>query len=642
MYRQLKKIPLFLTYLLFCGVFGYAQNNNSLSNEGISDIGLFPKIEAPQLYTFKINGEYRFLGTYTHLNEPYGFNKENTLFIGDDSQMPSLTLRISGRPSKRTSWGFDLYTYQFMHGDIKPAYGFMVAEIDRPNLYDPINGNRLASSLIVHLGINLYASFDTKVGSFLLKAGGIHWTSMSDLTLASFKGYNRFSLFERAPWDPIQADVESRYYNFFKRGNISQDARWGEKAFTGLLIEGSNLPADMSFKGLFGKTDLYGGFLKIPNIAYGGQLRKKFDSGAFIGVNTFNNLTYKDSLNTETIGFNIATVESNFQLAKFGVKLETGLGRYVAPNASGDWGEAIHAKIKTPRIKDKFTLETHIFSISPKVINNNSIFMNTAIHEESNNELPAGSIGSTQALMPFASSMVPLGMMTNNRYGINVNAELDLKNLKLSVGIGSSAEIDAISNKITYGHPINGLTRSRFWRWNFPANVGPYERYSVTYRNVYETVNLVDSVVQQKYFNGIEFQAKYHPDFFARKLYIFGLSRISTTQNFLSGLPVFTEQAYIRQYSNELEAYFALNSNMVLNGYAGVERTIANYDTEIDVDSKRPRNQFGHGYGLGIDYTIAKNTALFIRHRWFKFEDKNFDLDKFKGTETILELKITF
>ena len=295
MYRQLKKHIFFLTYFLFCGLISNAQNNDSLSNDGISDIGLFPKIEAPQLYTFKINGEYRFLGTYTQLNEPYGFNQKNTLFIGDDSQMPSLTLNISGRPSKKTSWGFDLFTYQFMHGDIKPTYGFMIAEIDRPTVYDPINGTRLASSLIVQLGINLYASFDTKVGSFLLKAGGIHWTSMSDLTLASFKGYNRFSLFERAPWDPIQSDVESRYYDFFKRGNISQDARWGERAFTGLILEGSNLPADMSFKGLIGKSDLYGGYSMIPNIAYGGQLRKHFDSGAFIGLNSFNNLTYKDS-----------------------------------------------------------------------------------------------------------------------------------------------------------------------------------------------------------------------------------------------------------------------------------------------------------------------------------------------------------
>jgi opacity protein-like surface antigen len=56
----------------------------------------------------------------------------------------------------------------------------------------------------------------------------------------------------------------------------------------------------------------------------------------------------------------------------------------------------------------------------------------------------------------------------------------------------------------------------------------------------------------------------------------------------------------------------------------------------------RPRNQTGEGYGLGIDYTVAKNTSLFLRHRWFSFEDTSFERDQFNGTETILELKLTF
>ena len=518
----------------------------------------------------------------------------------------------------------------------------MVAEIDRPSIYDPINGERLAGSLIVHLGINFYGSFDTKIGSYLIRAGGIHWTSMSDLTLGSFKGYNRHNLFERAPWDPIESSVEKRYFDFFKRGNITQDKRWGEKAFTGIIIEGSNLPGDMTLKTLVGKTDLYGGFSKIPNIAYGGQLKKNL-GGGFVGINTFNNATYKDSLNQETIGFNIITLESQFSLAKFGVKLESGLGRYVAPNYSAGWGEAIHAKIKTPKLADKrLSIEAHIYSIDPEVINNNSIFMNSAIREESSNDLAAGTVGSTESLSPFASSMVSVGRMTNNRHGLNLNAELDLDELKLSLGIGASSEMEAISNQITYGHPVNGLTRSRLWRWNFPQDVGPYSRYSVTYRDVYETVHLKDSIPTKKNFNGIEFQAKYHPKFFNQKLYLFTLSKFSSVQKEKSSIPVFTDDAYVRQYSNELEAYYAMNSKLVFNGYVGIERTIANYDTETDLETMRPRDQFGHGYGLGIDYTITKNTALFIRHRWFSFEDKSFEDDHFKGTETILELKLTF
>jgi len=652
MQKHMKKIIGFLAFLAFFGHSSFAQTiENSLTKEG-SDIGLFPKSESPKLYTFKVSGEYRFLGTYTHYDKlgveataddgNYPSLPTNNLFIGDDSQMPSLTLRVSGRPSKKTSWGFDLYTFQFMHGDVRPQYGMKVAEINRPSIYDPINGTRLAGSLIVHLGINLYGSIDTDFGSFGLQAGGIHWTSMSDLTLASYKGYNRFSLFERAPWDPLEATVENRYFDFYKRGNITQDARWGEKPFTGLIISGSSLPGGLTMKALIGKTDLYGGFSTIPNIAYGGQLRKGIGSG-FVGINTFNNQTYSDSLNEEVIGFNVVTLESQFLVEKFHVKMELGGGRYIAPDQPNKWGAAITTKIGTPKLfEDKLKFEAHLFRIDPEVINNNSIFINSSIVEESNNDLAAGAVGSTEALNPFASSMVGVGMMTNNRQGINLNTELELDELKFSLGIGTSKEIEAKSEIITYGHSVNSLTRSRIWRWGFPSDVGPYNRYSVTYRDFYETVNLKDNSPSIKAFNGIELQTKYHPKAFGSKFYFYNLSKISSVQKEWSPIPVFTEEAYVRQYSNELEAYYAHNSKLVFSGYFGYERTLANYDTETDDLTMRPRNQTGEGYGLGIDYTVAKNTALFLRHRWFSFEDTSFERDQFNGTETILELKLTF
>ena len=242
--------------------------------------------------------------------------------------------------------------------------------------------------------------------------------------------------------------------------------------------------------------------------------------------------------------------------------------------------------------------------------------------------------------------MVPLGMMSNNRQGFDMNVEIPFDKFKLSLAFGGSSEIEAISNQITFGHPVNQLTRSRFWRWNFPANVGPYERYSVVFRDVYETVNLTDDslgiVLNPKMFSGFEIQAKYHAKLFSRNLYLFLLNRYSSSQNFWSPITVFSEKAYLRQYSNELEGYYQITKSMVLTTYLGYERSIANYDTELDIDSGRPLNQEGTGIGLGIDYAVSKNATLFVRHRWFSFEDISFALDKYKGTETIVELKIMF
>ncbi|MDG1146608.1 MAG: hypothetical protein P8N54_08950 [Flavobacteriales bacterium] len=649
MYLKFKNSILLAFLILIGSQVLFAQSEPDLSEGNSSFIGLFPKDEAPQLYTFKLSGEYRFLGSFVHNKLPYQLTdnigdvtKDKVLFIGDDSQLPQLTLRFSGRPSLKTSWGFDLYTFQFLEGNVKPTYSAMIAQSNRPTIYDPINGTRLAGSFGMQLGISMYGSFDTDFGSFLVKAGGIHWTSISDLTMASFRGYNRFSLFERNPWDPLGASSEQRYFDFHNSGNIQQDTRWGEKAFTGLIIEGSNLPKNTSLKALFGKTELNGGFTIMPNYTYGGQLRKNFPSGNFIGLNTFNSKTYVDSVGNESFGFNIATLESHFKVLKFGVKLEAGLGRALSSTEDGDWGEALHLKVASPTIFDKVNIEAHMFRISPNVINNNSVFLNSSILQNNSNNLAAGSVGSSAVLQPFASQMSSLGMMSNNRQGINLNTEIDLDELKLSFAIGASGEIDALSSQLTYGHPVNQLTRSRLWRWNFPANVGPYGNQSVIYRDVYETVNLTGDELTRNYFSGIEFQAKYHPKFLSSKLYLFSISRVYSAQESWSAIPVLSDEAYVKQYNNEFEAYYAVNSKFVLNGYLGFERTIANYKTDLDVNTDRPRDQFGNGYGLGIDYTIAKNTAIFIRHRWFEFEDKSFEKDHFKGTETSLELKISF
>ena len=242
--------------------------------------------------------------------------------------------------------------------------------------------------------------------------------------------------------------------------------------------------------------------------------------------------------------------------------------------------------------------------------------------------------------------MIRLGQMTNNRQGVNLNVQWGTKKFKFSGGMGTSAEIEAAAGVITFGHPVNNVTRSRLWRWQFPANVGPYGRYSDIYRDVYETVQLSDDssgvVVHKKYFNVAEAQMKYQGKIGAHKIFFFSLLQAQSAGRKFSPIVVTNERAYVRQYSSELETYFELNSTVMLTGYIGYERTIANYLTNIDEVTRRPRNQYGKGYGLGVDVELGRNTRLYIRHRWFSFEDKSFALDHFNGRELVVELKAFF
>lgn len=613
------------------------------------ELGMYPKKADPELYNFKVNGNYRFFGTFTAHQTPLIITeaggdtaRTKSLFIGDDSQLPNLTLNFSGRPSERTSWGFDLYAFQFLDGLIGTTYGGgQVSPANRPPVFNPLSGTRMATNLGLLLGINLYGNFNTDLATVSVKTGGIHWVSISDLTLKSFTGYNRFTLFERNPWDPVTRDVESRYRSFHDRGNINQDTRWGERAFTGTIVELTQLPGDLSLKALYGKTELNGGFLTIPNLSYGGQLKKPLKKG-FLAINTFNNQTYTDSLNAEGIGFNMLTTETYVPLLR-GIELraELGGGRYFSPVYTMGWGEAMNIKLNVTKDRSKVPFEIHYFRVSPRVLNNNAIFWNAAIVETTNNTIPAGSVGSSAALVPFASSLTPIGQFNNNRQGLNLNAEFGQKDLKVSLANSISAELEALSNDISFGHPVNQLTRSRFWRWNFPTGVGAYNRYNVIFRDVYEIARISGAPVA-KNFNVMELQGKYHGKLNMKNLYAFLLCRYSSVQDFLSPITVFSEKAYLRHYSSELEMYYSLRSNLVLAGYGGYERILGNYSTDIDPVSRRPRNQEGWGLGLGLDYDLSKNTALYLRHRWFSFEDRSFQRDQFKGTETVVELKVAF
>lgn len=630
----------------------WAQDD-STELEAFEPMGLFPKEAPPKLYRFGVGGFYRFFGTYTQMDDPYLLNEviddytlPRNVFIGDDSQLPNLSLNFSGRPTANTAWGFDLYAFQFLNGQVNEAYSSQVATTALPSITNPLEGTRLAGNMGLLLGMNMYGSHATPYGSFNVGVGGLQWVSLSDLTLAAFRGYNRFTLFERNPWDPIGSTIKERYERFYAEGNINQDTRWGERAFQGVNLVATALPGGFTAQFLYGKTDINGGFLTIPNNSYGGKISKEFTKAGTVSINTFNNRTYLDSLAYDVIGFNVVTGQYEGTVKDIKLSLEGGVGRYQSPNHDLGWGELLSAKMLFPKKYTFIPIELHAFRISPNVINNNAIFWNTAIVETRNNEIPAGAAGSTNILQPFASAMAPIGAMTNNRQGINLNAEIEIQQLKLSVALGMAGELESRSNQITYNHPVNQLTRSRFWRWNFPVDVGPYQRYNVAFRDVFEVVNLTNDSLgvasTPTKFSVTEIQAKYNNKLFYRDFYIFMLNRYSSAQSFWSPITVTNANAYIRHYSNEIEAYYQIRKRLVLTGYAGYERIIANYDTELDAETLKPRNQEGIGLGIGCDIDLGKNTGLFIRHRWFSFEDRNFGKDQFSGQETLIEIKAFF
>jgi hypothetical protein len=586
----------------------------------LSNKGNFPKVAKEVLDGLQIGGYYRFITNVRKLNETYSHlegNRKN-IFVGDDSQIPQLMLNIAGNTSPKTSFGTDLF------------------------LWSPMTGaGQIENVKGLNLGVSLYGNFTTSLGNFNVRTGGINWYMLSPFTFQANKGYNRYSLFERNPWDPNTPKIDTRYNDFYSSGAINQDQRWGNQAFQGLIIEGAQLPKNFSFSAMYGKTQLDGGFSPIPNASFGGKIRKDYQNN-FVSFNTFNNTSQIDSIKHNIAGFNMHTLEMLHHFKNIKVEAEIGVGRRFTNKETTKFGEAISIKV-SGNIANTFPVEMHLYRISPRVLNNNSVFMNSSIQQTTQvNNL------NQPVLLAVSSAVLPVGQMANNRQGIDLNAQLNFGKFKNSIGYSNSMELEELSTSLTYSHPFNNLALSRFWRWDFPSEVGPYQNLNKIYRSVFETVNIteLDSTgtrpLNKKYFNSIEINSKFKTQVAGKDLYVFYLGTFNSAQNQVSALVNFTEKALLRTYDHQLEMYLKLSPMLVWNNYVSYERVIANYSTQVDAITKRPKNQTGYSLASGFDIQMSKNVGLYIRQRWMKYEDASFAKDKYKGWETTVELKAFF
>lgn len=581
--------------------------------------GMFPKIMEQGLNKLSVSGYYRFLGTYTSMDEQYPEMGDirNRLFIGDDSQIPQLSLNLSARPSKNTSFSTDFF------------------------LWTPLTGSETDYAKGLNLGVNLNGTHSTKYGTFNVRMGGIHWYSLSPFTFGTNTGYNRISLFERNPWDPNTKGTIDRYSHYYDEGILNQDTRWGQQAFQGFILDGARLPKQFSFAFMHGKSQFNGGSLPTPNRMTAGKVRKDFKKG-FVSVNGISSARFNDSLAIETIGFHMVTSEFEVRLKKLKIKGEIGSGTYFAPNYTTKWGEAIDVKVELSEDLTYFPIELRYFQISPNVINNNGIFWNTSISDYNEEISSSLTEGSQIPVIPFASSLVSIGQMTNNRRGAIINVDLPFKKHKITLGYSVAKEIVGLTDRITYGHPANNLALSRMWRWAFPSDVGPYGNLNKVYRGVFETLRITDSTLYAKGFNSFEVSYKMKQKIFNRELYIFYLGGFHSIQEDMSALPQYSQKAFLQSYNNQLEFYYNIFDKVVLSNYFGIDRIIANDRTELDVVSNLPKNQIGYSYAIGLDIQLSPNTGLYVRQRWMNYKDLNFALDRYSGTETSVELKIFF
>ena len=591
--------------------------------------------------SISFSGYYRFLGFIRNQQEAFPNNSGKTLVIssGDAYREPMFLLKLNGKTRDNITFGADLMLNSLYKG---PS----------PNL---------SQSLTLNLGLNLSTSVATKNGIFNLKSGGVSWYRQSRLTVWGNRSFNRISIFERRPQTPLNKIPINRYSRYYNSGLIDQGIRYGSRAFQGIFFQGSKLPFNFSVKGVIGKSNFNRSLLENSDNFTGSlQLKNTLSSKFKIAYNYLSSWADIDSLSDERRKYFIHTLELDKKWNKIHVQMEVGLGKYSDPINDLGYGESILLNVKTAK-STKVPLNFQLYRISPQFVNVTGNFLNTSVLEVFPNVEGVG----TTIRTPYQSPIVGLGFPVNNRQGVSINADFNLGKLKLNGGIGFFAEIDTSHAALSYIHNVNSQTLSRINV--FAQNWGPYNLLNSTYRGVYENVNITDTTSGgnanfKKFFNTIEFQAKYNNKIFGKNYYIFSLTRLNTCQKEFNLFPQLGSQVLISQISEEIDFSFELSQKAALVLSYGIEKVLGNSYTDIG-DNPEPtatntffeqlglenlyrytnsRNQKNTLLGFGLDYKINHNAMVFYRYNQYRYFDPNFVENNLKGWEMILELKINF
>lgn len=601
-------------------------------------------------------GYARFFVYGRNMTEPYpGLAPYQRAYgIGDGYREPMFSMTVLARPSSKASFGTELF------------------------IFAPYEGGYDNNVFSTNLGINFYGNFRTQHGNFGVRAGGIHWYNLSPLTIGVFQILDRFSIFDRTPWEGVTNMV--KYDDYYITGLSNPgDLRWSSQAFQGLILNGAKLPGELIFDLFWGKTQpngnlsgttaedftlppssidagnnptyigLEGEGRVLPSYITGGRIGRSFGpKNQTFFYNGIYSRTAIDSIDTNLKrAYQVHTLGMNLNINDVRIEGELGAGSYSSPTYDKKWGEALVLKFMIPKKYTFLPFDVQVYQISKNFYNENG-----AIATNSNLDILADR-GLTVNANGAGGQITLVNQLVHNRRGININTEYAVGPAKFALGWGISHEIDPEASVLSYLHRINGLALSRIYN-PFPEGAvgptvfGPYSRKFSFFRGVSEIVRTTDvnpetALAQnRKYFGALELQAKLKSSFLDRELFFFYLASFGSASSTVQAIPLYTSNSYLFVQYHEFDVYYEILPKFILAGYFGVQNARGGIFTEWNEETQKPLDQIGTAIGVGFDWEIAKNTGLYIRHRWMNYEDKNFPLDHFKGTELTVELKSFF
>ena len=536
--------------------------------------------------------------------------------------------------------------------------GYSMAPVFSGNVQDP---NSRSMSVIQNL--NFRGSIRNGLFKTTVHTGSVLWVNMSRFTMGQAE--YRDNYFDRLPWDWYRRSFE-RFEEYYKMSTNIGNQQLGRSPLTGLVFETEYLPWALSFRGVYGRTNMSVPVSKaitnFPSYITAGRLEKSiFDKKIMGSVG----LTYyaKRAEVQAIVGQddnrpdNNTVVSADWNLKiyrKFFLSGEFGMGKANNPgtiaNKTNNWSPGAVVKFEFDKRQVLYPFSVEYYAITQGL---------GSVDGGIQNSNPYIGTGGYNVEKIYNFGFIPnlsqeVGQIANNRQGINLRFEGGItKYFKFQLGYASSQEIKNNTDSITIQHRVNAYQRSRMRPW-FQAD-GPYHRIKSAWFRTFESFTIDPtkagaSNTYSKGFNALELLLKSNLKVGNHDLILLNFTSLNTITK---GLQVFNvsmtgDNIFIADFYEDFTAAFSINKKLSVVGEAGLELLKGSTMIELSPDkltspdADRVVNQIGTTYALGIDYDINRTMNIHLRERYMTQKDTNFSMDKFSGYETTIEFKIFF
>jgi len=579
-----------------------------------------------------VSGTVRFITIFRNMTDVYPdmlTAKKNLSFVDyplggaaiAQGAYPTLELNLASKVSQRM--------------DFNVGYSF--AYFFRGNQDN--DASRYISSI---QNLRFGANFHTSIGKFTVNAGQILPLKMSKFTLG--QTIYRDDYFDRLPWDWYRNSF-LRYDEYYSLKVNMGGFNESRALFSGIILSGNILPLGVSVTTFAGRTSLTSpynaGSTGFPGILYGGRVEKSVFTkkvNGKIGSNNYLRKGYSALVDGLKDNNSMFTVDADFKFK--GLKIVSEIG-YSRINNRFIKNDGIGTQVRVDF--DKTYLPLPIFLDFYYIQSNFANYDGGVLNTNRNLRQGGSATGIADDPTVFTNLNQEVSQYANNRIGaiFKTNARI-AKKLSIDFGYAASQEIVNINDSVvSMQHRVNSFSRSRFNQWKM--NTGPYNQVRSIFRRTIENVAITNpNTDHKKGFNTVEAMVMYKSKLLARDLVIMSYHTYGSTQEKFSLIPTWDKQTtYFNQFYNENTIAYKFAKKLMAVADYSIELAKGGMNTRL-AENGKPLDQFGKSIGIGLDYDFMKTGGLHLRHKWFSHQDKNFVLDKFKGQETYVELKIFF